>query len=199
MTHTYRDSTILDSKTLQFVLFPLVVFLVIAALAVSTLAGGFTWAERGEGVVGFGLFFGLGYVNYRRHRYGTCGEIRLSDDGTCELETKRRVVSLHVNEIRSVTYSTSDEGESYEIHYHGGSLPARQGMAGFPDFLARLKTLNPAVDLTSFPAAAWPGLGAPATGRRGTSVGRSIRGALFSAVIVAALIWLAIETLTRAK
>ena len=122
--------------------------------------------------------------------------IRLSDDGTCELETKRRVVCLHANEIRSVAYSASDAGESYKIHYQGGYLPVTTAMTGFPDFLARLKTLNPAVDLTSFPPDAWPGLGAPATDQRGTSVSRRIGGALFSVGAVVALVWLAIETLT---
>ena len=198
MTHTYRDSAILESKALQFVVFPLIVFLVIAALGASALAHA-TSAERVEGAVSFALVFGLGYISYRQHRYGTCGEIRLSDDGTCELETKRRVIHLHVNEIRSVAYSRSDEGASYTIHHHGGHLPVTSGMTGFPDFLARLKTLNPAVDLTSFPPDRWPGLGTPATQERGTSVGRSIRGALFPVGVVAALIWLAIETLTTAK
>jgi hypothetical protein len=198
MTHTYRDSTILESKALQFVVFPLVVFLVLAALGASALAHGFTWAERVEGAVTFVLVFGLGYIKYRQHRYGTCGEIRLSDDGTCELETKRRVIHLHVNEIRSVAYSRSDEGASYTIHYHGGHLPVTNGMTGFPDFLARLKTLNPAVDLTSFPPDRWPGLGTPAAQERGTAVGRRIRRALFP-VVVAAVIGLAIETLATAK
>jgi hypothetical protein len=196
MTHTYRDSTILDRKTLRFVLFPLGVFLAIEALAASAFAHGITWAERGEGALAPTLFFGLGCICYRRYRYGTCGEIRLSDDGTCELETKRRVVCLHANEIRSVAYSASDEGESYKIHYQGGYLPVTTAMTGFPDFLARLKTLNPAVDLTSFPPDAWPGLGAPATDERGTSVSRRIRGVLFPVGVVAALVWLAIETLT---
>ena len=196
MIHTYRDSTILDRKALQFVLFPLVVFLVIAALAASALVHGVTWAERGEGALGLTLFFGFGYVSYRRHRYGTCGEIRLSDDGTCELETNRRVIRIHVNEVRSVAYSASGEGESYKIHYDGGYLPVTTGMTGFADFLARLKALNPAVDLSSFPPNAWPGLGAPASDERGTSMGRRIRGALFSVGCVAGLVWLTIETLT---
>jgi hypothetical protein len=199
MTYTYRDSTILESKTLQLVVFPLAVFLVIVALGASALAHGFTWAERVEGAVGFVVVFGLGYISYRRHRYGTCGEIRLSDDGTCELETKRRVIRLHVNEIRCVAYSRSDEGASYTIHYHGGHLPVTNGMTGFPDFLARLKTLNPGVDVTSFPPDRWPGLGGPATQEHATTVGRGIRRALFPVGVVVALIWLAIETLTTGK
>jgi hypothetical protein len=196
MTHTYRDSTILDSKASQFVLVPLVVFLVIAALVASALAHGVTWAQRGEGALGLTLFFGFGYISCRRHRYGTCGEIRLSDDGMCELETNQRVIRLHVNEVRSVAYSASGEGESCKINYDGGYLPVTTGMTDFADFLVRLKTLNPAVDLTSFPPDAWPGLGAPASDERGTSVSRRIRRALFPAGCVAGLVWLTIETLT---
>jgi hypothetical protein len=67
------------------------------------------------------------------------------------------------------------------------------------DFLARLKTLNPGVDLTSFPADRWPGLGAPATQEQATTVGRGIRRALFPVGVVVTLIWLAIETLTTGK
>jgi len=161
--------------------------------------GSFTLQAAGPFVGFIGLLLAAMYAGHRHTQYGTCGEIRLDDDGTCELETKRAVIHLHVNEIRSVAYSRSDEGASYTIHYHGGHLPVTNGMTGFPDFLARLKTLNPAVDLTSFPPDRWPGLGTPATQERGTSVGRSIRGALFPVGVVAALIWLAIETLTTAK
>jgi hypothetical protein len=196
MTHTYRDSTILDRKTLRFVLLTLLVFLAIAALSASALAHGVTWAKRGEGALAPTLLFALGYVSYRRHRYRTCGEIRLGDDGTCELETNQRVIRLHVNEVRSVAYSASGEGESYKIHYDGGYLPVTTGMTGFADFLARLKTLNPAVDLSSFPPDTWPGLGARASDERGTSVSRRIRGALFTVGCVAGLVWLTIETLT---
>src|SRR6266498_2532198 len=74
------------------------------------------------------------YVVYRHHHYGTCSEIRLSDEGICELETKRRV-----------------------IRQQGGKLAVNEEMTAFADFLSRLKALNPAVDLTSFPADTWPG------------------------------------------
>jgi hypothetical protein len=46
-----------------------------------------------------GLVLVLMEFHSKRHH---CGEILLGDDGTCELETKRRVIRLHVNEIRSV-------------------------------------------------------------------------------------------------
>src|SRR6266511_2649446 len=93
-----------------------------------------------------------------------CGEIRLSDDGRCELETKRQVIRLHVNQIRSVKYWRDDESdrESYTIRYQGGKLKVSDGMTLFPDFLARLQRLNPALDVTTFPADAWPELRTPA-------------------------------------
>jgi penicillin V acylase-like amidase (Ntn superfamily) len=104
------------------------------------------------------------------------------------------VIRLHASQIRSVAYSRSDEGASYTIKYHGGRLRVTDGMAGFPDFLARLKKLNHAVDLTSFPPDRRPGLGIPQEG--GTSVGHGIRRLLFPLAVLAALIWLSIETLT---
>lgn len=85
-----------------------------------------------------------------RGSFTTCGEIRLGDDGTCELETKHRVVRLHVKEIRSVQSWDDDAVEGYTIHYHGGKLRVTQKMTGFDDFLTRLGALNPAVDLTGF-------------------------------------------------
>jgi hypothetical protein len=64
-----------------------------------------------------GVFFVFTYFGYRRLVYGTCGEIRLGDDGTCELETKRTVIRLHVNDLRCVRYSpeTDEQIESYTI------------------------------------------------------------------------------------
>jgi hypothetical protein len=107
-----------------------------------------------------GLMTVAGYAGYWHQHYGVCSEIRLSDDGTCELVTKRQVIRLHVNEIRSVKFSPADDSrESYSIRYLGGKLQVFEDMRAFSDFLTRLKTLNPAVDLTSFPADTWPGVG----------------------------------------
>jgi hypothetical protein len=143
-----------------------------------------------------GLVIVLQYFGYRKQAYGTCGEIRLGDDGTCELETKRRVIRLHVNDLRSVRYrrKTDEQSESYTIHYRGGKLDVGPRMTGFADFLTRIKTLNPAVDLASFPAGAWPGLGQPAT-TRGTLVRRFMRSALFPLIVISLLVYLASQTL----
>jgi hypothetical protein len=136
------------------------------------------------------------YLAYRHEYYGTCSEIRLSDDGTCELETKRQIIRLHVNEIRSVEFSPEDDEncESYIICYQGGKLDVSKEMTAFADFLTRLKALNPAVDLTSFPADTWPGLGGPAPERSGP-VRRFVTSAVFPLIVIAFLVYIAIQTL----
>jgi hypothetical protein len=144
-----------------------------------------------------------GYVFFRRESEGNCGEIRLSDDGICELETKRRVTRLHVGEIRSVRYTRDSESdrEHYTIYYRDGKAEVTQRMNGVLDFLTRLKTLNPSVDLSSFPAfladSLPGGLGDPATGERANAANRFIRRGLFPLLVVAALVWLAMQTLAR--
>ena len=77
--------------------------------------------------------------------------------------TDGRVIRLHVNEIRSVKYSrdSDSDSESYTIRYQGGKLDVAERMTDFPDFLTRLKALNPVVDLTTFPSHSWPGLSGP--------------------------------------
>jgi len=121
-------------------------------MPVLAFAGGFTLADRAEGALGLALFIGCVYLSDRRHRQRTCSEIRLGDDGTCELETKRAVIHLHVNQIASVEYvRDSDSRADYVISYQGGSVPVTKGMTDFADFLNRLGALTPAVDLNSFP------------------------------------------------
>ena len=64
-------------------------------------------------------------------------------------------------------------------------------MTDFADFLARLKTLNPAVDLTSFPAETWPGVGA-GTNERDTPIRRLLtRSVLLPLCVVVLLVHLA--------
>ena len=195
MIHTYRepDAPTGAGRFFRSSLFPLVVIVALVAAAASAL-GSLTW----EDAKGFGvalLFFAVLCVfGLLQERRSFCREIRLSDDGMCELETKRRVVRLHVNEIQSVEYSRGDESESYTIRYQGGKLHVSERIAGFDDFLAYLKTLNPAVDLTSFPADAWPGLHTPATDGGGTNVRRLIRSALFPLIVIGLLVYLASQT-----
>jgi len=196
--HTYRVPDVIGSRAGRFArpaLFPLLVIVALVSATIFTparWAGDFTWSDA----EGLGLGLVLMFVLYAYYRYRRCSEIRLSDDGTCELETKRRVIRLNVHEIRSVEYrrDSEDDSESYLVRYRGGKLHVPGRMADFHDFLARLKTLNPAVDLTSFPANAWPDLDTPITEERGTVAGRFTRTALFPVGVIAALAWLMYET-----
>lgn len=196
MIHTYREPDAPERGAGRFfrsALFPLVVIVVLVAAAADAL--GSLTLEDAKGL-GLALFFFAVLCVYGllQEHHSWCREIRLSDDGTCELETKRRVVRLHVNEIQSVKYSRGDESESYTIRYQGGKLHVSERIAGFADFLAYLKTLNPAVDLTSFPADAWPDLHTPATEGGGTNVRRLVRSALFPLIVICLLVYLASQT-----
>jgi hypothetical protein len=196
--HIYRYTELPESgarRLFRSTFFPLFVIVVLLALASDAI--GHDYAQVGLGALVFlvvACALAAGDAAWTR-RY-VCREIRLSDDGTCELETKRRTIRLHVSQIRSVLYrrSSEDDGESYSIRYESGKLHVGQRMPELGDFLARLKTLNPAVDLSSFPADAWPGLATPAEART-TALRRGIRGALFPAGVVILLIWLALQTL----
>ncbi len=196
MIHTYRDPDVLRRRSFG----PL--YLGCCVLVLVFLFGPFTfgwsvlpWPAAGLIVV----FVFARYHTYRRDHYGSCGEIRLGDDGTCELETKDTVIRLHVNEIQSVRYGTEndEQSESYTIHYRSGKLHVAQRMTGFADFLARLKALNPTVDLTSFPADAWPGLGPLAREQRGI-VRRFIGSVLFPLIVITLLVYVASQTLVDA-
>jgi hypothetical protein len=116
VTHTYRDADFERSDFFRLVLFYAVILIFgVGWIASLPVPPSITWALFGAFPV---LLLGLLYVGHRGYEYGTCGEIRLSDDGTCVLKTRRRVIRLDVNEIRSVQYSYdwSEASESYAIH-----------------------------------------------------------------------------------
>lgn len=188
MTHTYRDPDVPSFRLWHlsfFLLFPIFSVAPLALGAVPVTKDALLFAAVGT------IPLLIAYFAYRSEYHGKCSEIRLSDDGTCELETKRRVIRLHVNQIRSVRFSpASDESsESYTIRYEGGKLHVDKRMSNFPDFLTRLKGLNPAVDLTSFPAA-WPDLG-----ERGSENPGPLRRLLFPLIVIVLLVSLASHTL----
>jgi hypothetical protein len=66
-------------------------------------------------------------------------------------------------------------------------------MGDFPDFLARLKSLNPDLDLSSFPSKVLPGVDTTAPGAQGIRLGRRLRAALFPVGVIVLLVWLAFE------
>jgi len=197
MIHTYRDPAVLGGKFFGPGYLVFCALVLIFPFAPTLLFGSpFTKDDAIFAAVCTSMLFIWGYFTYRHEHYSSCGEIRLSDDGTCELETKRRVIRLHVNEIRSVKYfhDSEDDSDSYTIRYSGGTLQVSERMTDFHDFLTRLKTVHPGVDLTSFPAKTWPGLGGKTPEKAGP-LNRFIRSALFPIVIIAALVYIATDTL----
>ena len=98
MIHTYREPDSLESGAARFVrsaLFPLLVVVALVTAAASSL-GSFT-RDDAEGLGSVLVFFLLvGLYGLLHDRQRRCSEIRLSDDGMCELDTKRRVIRLHV-------------------------------------------------------------------------------------------------------
>jgi hypothetical protein len=143
-----------------------------AILAV-TLFYGFGAVLLGAGVVNFfreGVLWGVAaaavfgaVVRAVYRRWGWCCEIRLSEEGTCELKTTwRQVIRLHVKQINAVQYAEDEGTEYYTLKHDGGSVGIGY-IKDLDDFLAHLKALNPAVDLSSCPG--WPEDAGAARGR----------------------------------
>jgi hypothetical protein len=72
-------------------------------------------------------------------------------------------------------------------------------MSDFRDFLERLKTLNPAVDLSTFPMLVTEGLsgGAGSSAPQQSSVERFLRSAFFPLFVIVLVIWLAGQTVVK--
>jgi hypothetical protein len=191
MTHTYRDPEARGQRPLAGLLLTLLVIPLLILPAV--VRGGFSSGDALILAVVTILGLLVAGAVYRNQSFGVCSEIRLDDDGTCELETKRRVLRLHVHEIYAVRYhpETDESSESYEIRCKDGKLHVERTMTDFLDFVRRLKMLNPGVDLIRFPADA--GFALERTDRAGIDVGRFIRSAFFPAVVVLLLIWVAVQ------
>jgi hypothetical protein len=100
---------------------------------------------------------GVGAALSWRYDQLVCSEIRLNDAAkTCEFETARGVIALPVHHVIAIKYDKDAEAVcDYRICYAGGKILVETGMSSFPDFLARLKTLNPRLDLSSVPPWAW--------------------------------------------
>jgi hypothetical protein len=198
--HTYKDTEFVRARVVGPPYLGSLLFVVSIPFVAMLASGSLLRTVNAEFLavlIGVLLFTSLtGLLIYRHHTYGRCSEIRLGDDGTCDLETKRRVIRLHANEILSVQYRPeTDEGsEYYDIHYRGGKLQVTKEMSGFNDFLTRLKTLNPAVDLSSFPAHSRLDFGTPAS-EPPLRPDRFRQRALFPILVIAALVWLASQTL----
>jgi hypothetical protein len=77
-----------------------------------------------------------------------CKAFRLEDDGTCEFETRWRVMRTHVTQIKSVKESVDDEGDrSWDLRFRDRSLLLIGASADFDDFLSRIETMTPAIEI----------------------------------------------------
>jgi hypothetical protein len=191
MLHTYRDKRFAEGTFVD--VFPYVVIFAIGVnFAVAAYLErddhGFTFREILIVAMWSGFALAAVPLLYRHYTHRVCGEIRLSDDGICELQTKRRLIRLDASEITSVKYIRDDDSdaERYSVRYRGGKVSVAGRMEGFADFLARLKELNPAVDLTSFPADEWPGLATPGEARPKSTLRPFMwaAGLIFAALLV---------------
>jgi hypothetical protein len=191
MVHSYG----VDSRASKHKPAALVVTLVngvFVVLAGGTIINAFRHGV-GPGVGVVGVIGGIAWAVYHA-RQGVCREIRLSDEGTCELETGRRVILLHVNQINAVEYDEDPETghESYKITYRGGRVGLHDGIADLNDFCARLNALNPAVDLSSCPG--WQSAaGAESSSRGVMRVVGSALFPLFVVIMIATIAWVTVR------
>jgi hypothetical protein len=152
---TYRDDRAVERPRTDLIGDSLWALLV-AGFAIAAVFGAFS--RRGlddvfTATIWIVLAAAIARYCHRRRCYRTCLEIRVGDDGVCEFETRRRTIRLHARQIRAVKYDYDDESnrESYAIRGDFGKLLVSGRVAGFHDFVTRLKQVNPAVDVRSFP------------------------------------------------
>jgi hypothetical protein len=113
-----------------------------------TLHGTVTGGDVFGAVAGVGIWL-FAVFTMLMGLYTECEEIRLGDDGTCEFETRRRIVRAQVAEIASVKERFDDEADAYwfQIRLRGRRSLTTYAMPDIEDFLTRIKAMNPAIDI----------------------------------------------------
>ncbi len=93
-------------------------------------------------------FWALLAASFVYDLHTSCAEIRLGDDGTCEFALRRRVVRVRVAEIASVKERVYENNRvDYEIRFPGRRSLTADPMPDFEDFLTRIETMNPAIEI----------------------------------------------------
>jgi nitrate reductase NapE component len=195
--HTYRNPNARRPKIGSAVV-PLLLFALFPLLSVP-----FGYSLDRTGVTISAVFIAAALILYRaverHHRDVECGEVRLDDGGTCELETFGHVTRIHVSEIRAVEYRRDSESgaERYVIRYRDAKAELGGNTTDFADFLGRLKALNPAVDVSSFPTLVAETLPEGTPSERRSLLETFLRSRLFPLVVLVLLIYLAGQTVIK--
>jgi hypothetical protein len=191
--HTYRNPDARRPKIGSAVV-PLLLFALFPLLSVP-----FGHSLDRNGLTISAVFIAAALILYRaverHHRDVECVEVRLDDGGTCELETFGHVTRIHVSEIRAV--ESESGAERYVIRYRDGKAQLGGNTTDFADFLGRLKALNPAVDVSSFPTLVAETLPEGTPSERRSLLETFLRSRLFPLVVLVLLIYLAGQTVIK--
>jgi hypothetical protein len=148
--YVYREEPARGGRT-DSLLAGVVAGAAVAAIPIASIVegshDGFTRGDALRSALWVGIALAVVCLLYKRHYDVACREVRLDADGTCEFETRRRLIRLHVNEIQSVKYRCGDESdwESYTVRFPTGKIELNDRMSNVLEFLARLERMNPAV------------------------------------------------------
>lgn len=154
--------------TTQFLLLGLLTLALSASLVVSTLTGASlldadpAWrasmwlilivAAAGAGSVLVAVLYGLIAWAMLRFTFTAPTRITLAGDGRIAFRGWWRTIELHPADVHSVATGAwyGPRRCSVAVRYQGGAIAFLNLFHDFPDFLHRLKALNPAVDLKGF-------------------------------------------------
>jgi hypothetical protein len=109
------------------------------------------------------------------------------------------VTRIDVSEIRAVEYRRDSENgtESYVIRYRNGKAELGGNTTDFPDFLRRLTTLNPGIDVSSFPRIVAETLPNAASSEHRSPLATFLRSGLFPLGAILLIVYLASQTFVR--
>lgn len=194
---TYRDPD--AGKRVGSPLWPILLLVLLVLLASLPLVGSLDWSDVAAPAILIAAVLMVHRAVERNRRDVKCIEVRLDDGGTCELETADHVTRIHVSEIRAVEYRRDSENrtESYVIRYRNGKAELGGNTTDFADFLERLTTLNPGVDVSSFPRIVAETLPNAASSEHRSPLATFLRSGLVPLGAILLIVYLASQTLVR--
>jgi hypothetical protein len=193
----YRDPD--AGKNVGSPLWPFLLLALVVPLASLPLVRSIDWSDVAISAVLIAAGLMVHRAVERNRRDVKCIEVRLDDGGTCELETADHVTRIDVSEIRAVEYRRDSENgaESYVIRYRNGKAELGGNTTDFADFLGRLTTLNPGVDVSSFPRIVAETLPGAASSEHRSPLETFLRSGLVPLGVILLVVYLASQTLVR--